>query len=449
MLIKKGYLRGEIFVIRGYVMKRNILFISMFLFLQSTIFSYNIHAKDLPAKSSDFEFINFDHKEKLILSKNKPAVLIVRFHPAESGVQHHVLSLYKGLLEKGFNVHLAVLKGTSLQQRLVDEKLPHYVISYNDNISAKDKFNLFYFATHQICKDLNIKIIHTHGVSFEFDVAKKVAKTLNLKVIQQYHYYKVPPAKCYNGADVLVLASPDICNILNKKRKNEKLDVGTIEFIPPICNDDKFLNFVPTLSKELFFKTNFGIKLNDSPLVSMVANFYKCKNHEGLLHALHNLIYKENIKVQCVLAGNASTQSRDKELKKLCSDLGLNDFVHFLGFVNDIPSLMFHSDIVILPSIGEAFSITILEAAFMHKAIILSKNAGAAGLVIKDNESGLLCDPKIFENISLKIKTLVQSTELRGKFGNSAFNHVMNNFSKSCVLDLYIDLYNRVFMLSN
>lgn len=284
-----------------------------------------------PAQSADFEFINFDHKENLVLSKNGPAVLIARFHPTESGVQHHVLSLYKGLLEKGFNAHLAVLSGTSLQQRLVDEKLSHYAISCCDNISAKDKFNLFYSATYQICKKLKIKIIHTHGASLEFDVAKKVAKTLNLRVVQQHHSYRVPAAKYYNGADALVLASPDVSNVLNKKRKSEKLDVGTIEFIPPICNDDKFLNFVPALSKELFFKTNFGIKLNDSPLVSMVANFYKCKNHEGLLHALHDLVYKENVKIQCVLAGKASP-SREKELKKLCSDFRVKQICLFFGF---------------------------------------------------------------------------------------------------------------------
>lgn len=120
-----------------------------------------------------------------------------------------------------------------------------------------------------------------------------------------------------------------------------------------------------------------------------------------------------------------------------------------MGFVCDIPSLLFYSDIVILPSNGDAFPITILEAAFMRKAIILSKSAGSAGLVIKDNETGLLCDPKSYENIALKIKTLVQSAPLRNNLGNAAFNHVMNNFSKNCVLDLYIDLYNRVLMLSN
>lgn len=414
----------------GMNVGKNIFFCALVLLNINICFSKQIN-------NSTFEFVNFKNNKSV--QNYGPAVLLVRFYQVESGVQHHVLSLYKGLLEKGFNIHLAVLNGTSLQARLVDEKLSHYSIFCRDNISEKEKFNLFYSATHQICIDRKIEIIHTNGALLEFEVAKSVANALDLKVIQQHHSYRVPDAKYYNGSNALILASPSVADLLSKKINRNK-GVKYIKFMPPLCDDDKFLNFVPSLSKELFFESVFGTNLSGFPILLMVANFYECKNHEGLLYALQKLIYEYKLPVECFLAG-ADSKSREIILKNLCSELGLTKYVHFLGFVSDIPSLMFYSDIVILPSNGDAFPITILEAAFMQKAIILSQNAGSAGLVIKNKETGLLCDPKSPENIALQIKEIVKSVELKNMLATAAFEHVMKNFSKKCVLELYIDFY--------
>jgi glycosyltransferase involved in cell wall biosynthesis len=277
-------------------------------------------------------------------------------------------------------------------------------------------------------------------------VAKEVAKQLNLKVVQQHHSYRVPENNIYKDADALLLASPDVAKILsNNKNKRDGCSnkVGCIKFLPPLCDENKFLNFTSNISREQFFLDNFGIKLNSAPIICMIANFYKCKNHEGLLEALNILIHKYKIPVQCVLAGKSS-ESRIEELRKLCKDFRLDEYVKFLGFVEDTPSLLFYSDIFILPSKGDAFAITILEAAFMHKPIILSQKAGAADLIIKDNQTGLLCDPYNSEDIALKIKKLISDSDLRTKLGSAAFDHVTKNFSTDFVLDLYVDFYKQI-----
>lgn len=415
------------------------IFSCLLMFLNLNL-CFPVQVSSMQANEPVFEPINLKNKKNT--HAVGPAVLLMRFNKMENGVQHHVFSLYKGLLESGFNVHVAVTKGTNIQKKLEAAGLPHYSFACMYGTSDKIRFESYCSALNKICKNLNIKIIHVNGVMFEFRAAKEVAKQLNLKVVQQYHYYKVPGPSFYDGADGLISASPIVAQALDQKNKEKKLGLR-IEFIPPLCDESRFVDFVSNLSREDFFYSNFGIKINKTPILCCVSNFYRCKNHEALLNAVHNLIFKQNIKVQLVLAGTGN-KGRTDALKKMCENLKIEKYVYFLNFVQNIPELLFHSDIKILPSSGDAFGIVIMEAALMKKPIILSKNAGSAGIIVKHGQTGLICDPDNVENITEQIKKMVQNPDFAKKLGENAFNCVVNDFSSKNIVLQYVDFYNKL-----
>ena len=62
------------------------------------------------------------------------------------------------------------------------------------------------------------------------------------------------------------------------------------------------------------------------------------------------------------------------ELKKLQSELRLEDKVQFLGFRNDVPLLMKQSDLFVMPSLSEPFGIVLLEAMATGTPIVTTRN---------------------------------------------------------------------------
>ena len=140
----------------------------------------------------------------------------------------------------------------------------------------------------------------------------------------------------------------------------------------------KFLNFNPTESKVDFFRKNFNVYIDNHPVICMIANLFKYKNHELLLNAIANLIHKDKILVEIFLAGDEGDVSQ-ASLQQLASNLKISKHVHFLGFTKLIPELLYYSDIKVLCSKKEAFGIVLMEAALMKKPIILSRSADMAG----------------------------------------------------------------------
>ena len=72
------------------------------------------------------------------------------------------------------------------------------------------------------------------------------------------------------------------------------------------------------------------------------------------------------------------------ELKKLHSELKLEDKVQFLGFRNDVPLLMKESDLFVLPSLSEPFGIILLEAMATGTPIVTTRNHEALHLLNGD-----------------------------------------------------------------
>ena len=80
----------------------------------------------------------------------------------------------------------------------------------------------------------------------------------------------------------------------------------------------------------------------------------------------------------------------------------------------------------------------------MKKPIILSMTAGSANTVIKNMETGLLCNPYDAEDIATQINKILSNKNLALKFSENAYNLAVKNFSKKIIGQNYINLYGKV-----
>ncbi len=123
-----------------------------------------------------------------------------------------------------------------------------------------------------------------------------------------------------------------------------------------------------------------------------ICNFFKVKSLETLLQALRIVIDQYNIsKIRLNIIG---TGEYEKYYKDICSNLNLDKYVKFKGYIdnNKIPYELCSSDVLCVSSTIETFGIPIIEAMACGIPCISTKCGGPEEIV--NDSNGLLVEVK-------------------------------------------------------
>ncbi len=118
--------------------------------------------------------------------------------------------------------------------------------------------------------------------------------------------------------------------------------------------------------------------------------------------------------------------------KRLVDNLKLSNKVLFAGFAAEEELVKYYnlSDVFILPSIdrSEAFGIVLIEAMACGKPVI-SANLPGIRTVIDEKYNGFLVAPGSVPDIAKKIQMLLDSGELRRRFGQNGRRKVLERYN--------------------
>jgi len=141
----------------------------------------------------------------------------------------------------------------------------------------------------------------------------------------------------------------------------------------------------------------------------------------------------------------AGKGEKTAHLKKMALRLGLNDNVHFVGFVNRqqvYPFLQQHH-MMVMPSCVEGFGVAALEASACRRPVIAS-NVGGVPEVVLDGTTGILVPSKDPHKLAKAIIRLAQDAEAREKMGKAGYEFVKQHYSWERSLDIMCELYERL-----
>jgi glycosyltransferase involved in cell wall biosynthesis len=179
------------------------------------------------------------------------------------------------------------------------------------------------------------------------------------------------------------------------------------------------------------WRHNLGIT-NSTLLVSMVANLSQFKDHITLLQAwniLINLCKKEKkIEIMLVLAGRFDETY--SSLVKLVKDLQIQEFVQFLGPVEDISGLLNSTDIGVLSSVSEGSPNSLLEYMAAGLPVVATDIPGIRE-IIPDSQIPFLFAPKDSTHFADLLMKLINDSNLRQKLGELNKQYVFDNFNPS------------------
>jgi len=140
-----------------------------------------------------------------------------------------------------------------------------------------------------------------------------------------------------------------------------------------------------------------------------------------------------------VIAGQSNSALID-ELRALRKDLGLEDKVQFLGFLDDAAEFLSNLDLFLSSSISEGLPLSAIQAMVAKLPIIATRCGGYKGL-ITDRESGWLVEVGNPQAIADAIEIVAADPDLQYKLSENARKHAIATFDIQVMLKAYEQVY--------
>src|SRR5438132_6006311 len=119
-------------------------------------------------------------------------------------------------------------------------------------------------------------------------------------------------------------------------------------------------------------------------------------------------------------------------LRALAKELGLDNAVHFLGYVAPIQRAIEDAAVVVVPSMGEGFGMVALEAMERARPVIAAE-IGGLGELVEDGVTGLLVPAGDAEPLTRAIVRLGGNLSLAAEMGEAGRRRALDQFlQKRC-----------------
>ncbi len=284
-----------------------------------------------------------------------------------------------------------------------------------------------YRKIYKLLKDENPDVVHTHLYSILYAMPMAIIAGIKCKIhtvhnVAEKETFKIARKvnkilyKCFGVVPVAL--SNLIQSTIVDEYKIKKTKVPVV------------LNGMPLYN----FERKSDYSLGETVNIIHVGRFQEQKNHLGLISAFE-IVHKKHNNAVLNLYGEGPLFD---DIKTLVKEKGLENSVIFHGTSPDIKSKLLENDIFCLPSNYEGIPITLIEA--MASAMpIVATNVGGVGDMLTDGNDAFVCENDV-EKISDSLCCLIESEELRTKFGQNALLRAQN-FSSQKMAQEYLKIY--------
>lgn len=371
------------------------------------------------------------------------------------GIATDLLARHKQFLEHGIVSVLLVHPGAEIIKSLKKNKLPFELVpALCDNRIEESR--LLAFAIKDVCKKYKLNtIVCVSNNPVDMGAVQKVKYLIDVKVIYIEHcpvdvFYagglesnnlkKSSNLSRYlmrlQGVDGFVGVNEKITETISAYFKNSSLHFTTIK---PFLNVGKFLNFRTEETKQQYFQRVYDLNINnETPIITMIAAFARYKQHEILVSALAKI--KESTEAHIIFAGSGMTLSF---IKSRVVALGLQDRVHFLGFIDDTQALLYYSEMHVLCSKIETVGLVTAEAGLMQKAVLGTLGTGLEKIIL-DGQTGYLFKQGDVVGLATKLQILLDNAVLCSAMGRAGKEFMEQQFSFYEVYEKTIDFISNI-----
>lgn len=171
-------------------------------------------------------------------------------------------------------------------------------------------------------------------------------------------------------------------------------------------------------------------------VIGNIGRLSKQKGMEYYIKAIPAVI-KTHPEARFVIAGSGEDEDKLKELR---SELGVVDYLSFLGYRTDVQNLMSQLDLVVLSSLWEGLPLTPIEAFSVGKTVVATAVDGTVEIV-KDKVNGLLVGPGDSEGLARQINWMIENKDKKLEMELKAKKTFEEEFSFNVFSDAVLNYY--------
>lgn len=295
---------------------------------------------------------------------------------------------------------------------------------------------------YQVVSQNNIDVIHSH-YAVPHSVSAYLAQQMALANKQI-----VGTITTLHGTDVSIvgdeptlrdvvafaLSKSDVVTSVSQAMASEAEDKYSLnKKVQVIYN---FVNIQPPAKTPEDLKDVFGA--NDSNIITHISNFRQVKRIEDVIRVFNKINKKVDSKL--LLIGDGPEQ---RAAHKLAVKLNVSNKIHFLGLQSSIEKLLAISDLFLLPSEKENFSLSALEAMSCGVPVIATQVGGMAEM-IDNGKDGYLFDVGDIDGMAEAGIKLLDDKDSYKKISAAAQKKAKEGFSPEIIVPQYEKLYESV-----
>jgi len=177
----------------------------------------------------------------------------------------------------------------------------------------------------------------------------------------------------------------------------------------------------------------------DAHLLLIIARLHPEKGHSYLFQALPEIRRSVHKPVRLIVAGTGPFEAAYREAVRA---LDCDDIVSFAGFRKDAPDLMAAADLVILPSVAEAFGLVLTEALYLGTPVVATR-AGGIPEIVEDGVDGVLVPSSDSGALARAIVDLLNDPNRRRQMAGAGREKILNRFRFEDMVRSYEAIYEK------
>lgn len=350
------------------------------------------------------------------------------------GAEMQIYQLIKRL-NKSDNYNLIVvsmLEPGPIGDKLKEAEIKVYSLQMKRGKIDKD----FIWKLNKIIKDEKVNLIHSH--LFHANLLARVIKIFNpkIKIITTLHNINIGGRKRERIIKYTNFLS-DSNTIISETARQYFVNIGTFP--------EKKLKLIPNGVDTLEFKENSELRLKTRHKLGVrndfvwlaVGRFEEQKNYFNLMKSF-SFVLETHKNVQLLLVGTGPLL---EETKKMADELKIHEHTKFLGYRNDITSLMNAADAYVMSSSWEGMPIVLLEASAVGLPIVCTDVGGNKEVVV-DSETGFIVKPNCYLSLANKMNQLMNlSSHERIIMGEKATEHINRRYEIDRIVIIWKEMY--------
>ena len=354
-------------------------------------------------------------------------ILITHSSNDNYGASKVLISIINIFIENGFDIYLILPNNGPLNNNKTIKKTNLQII--NLGVFRKKYFTvlglinrLYYIIKssiyiRKILKKNKIDLVYNNTSTL---ISPSVAAKL-VGIPSIYHIHEIPNSNLVyskfitlflnNFSREIICVSKSVYDFWNKRGvENNKLKI--------IYNGFNFKKNKPKIIR------------NDIIVFTCVSRIIPYKGH-ALLIELFDHICKKNDNIYLQIVGDTLPQYQNY-LDKLKLDIrkrGLLDKIKFMGFRNDVLSILKNSNFLIHTPISPDPLPTVIFEAIKTNTPVITNNLGGAIEILNNGKNGLIIENALIEDSVYEILNFVNNKKRQKQNVDNAYNYVCKNYS--------------------